>query len=212
MKKTLKVFAVFPILMILLTGSAGAQTHVFELALDADYLMHRDSNFKDVYGNGSFFPELSAGIRVFKGLQVIGAYGRFKESGTVVATIPGVDYQSEASQQIISAGLEYIFEVSWSWELKISAEYQWVDYEEKVSAQEIQLVNPQEPIDDITQRLFNPSGTANAYRLGAGLVYNLGANIFFEIVAAYSFGDDEVNGVKFDLGGFQAGVGIGFRL
>jgi len=212
MKKTLKVIAVFAVSMIVLTVSASAQTHRFEMALDASYLMHRDSNFKDVYGSGSFFPELSVGIRLFKGLQVIGGYGSFKKTGTVVATTPGIDYQSEASQKIISAGLEYIFEVSWSWELKISAEYQWVDYEEIVSAQEIQLVNPQEPIEDITQSLFNPKGTANAYRLGAGLQYNVGSNIFFEVVAAYSFGDDEVNGVKFELGGFQAGVGIGFRL
>jgi hypothetical protein len=212
MKRTLKVITVFSILMIFLTVGVSAQAYFFEMALDVSYLMHRDSNFKDVYGSGSILPELKLGIRLFEGLKVTGAFGSFKEDGTVVATTPGVNYSTEASQRFISAGLQYNFDVSWEWEFKISAEYVWVDYEEKVSAEEIQLVDPTEPPEDIANRLLNPSGTANAIRVGAGVVYVFRSNLFLEIIAAYTFGDDEVNGMPFDLGGFQAGVGIGFRL
>lgn len=189
MTKTRKVITAVSFMLILLIASAEAQTHRFQLALDLSYLAHRDSTYKDIYGNSSFFPELKAGLRVFSGLQVTGGFGYFKEKGT----ISDLEAGTESLQTYYSAGLEYLFDVSWSWAFKVSGEYIWVDLEESAFDQIIKA-------------------KSNAYRVGAGLIYDIGHGFFLELFGAYTSGDDSVNGIEIKLGGFQGGIGLGFRL
>jgi hypothetical protein len=179
-------------MLILLIASAEAQTHRFQLALDLSYLAHRDSTYKDIYKSGSIFPELKAGLRIFSGLQATGGFGYFKEKGTIRG-LEGDSAKSESLQTYYSAGLEYLFDVSWSWSLKVSGEYIWVDLEESAFAEVIKA-------------------SSNAYRVGAGFVYDIGHGFFLEFFGAYTSGDDTVNGIDIKLGGFQGGIGIGFRL
>jgi hypothetical protein len=192
MTKTRKVITAITFMLILLIAGAEAQTHRFQLALDLSYLAHRDSNYKDIYGSGSIFPELKAGIRLFQGLQVTGGFGYFKEKGTI-SGLEGEDADAESLQTYYNAGLEYLFEVSWSWTLKVSGEYVWVDLEESAFAEVIKA-------------------SSNAYRVGAGFIYDIGHGFFLEFFGAYTFGDDTVNGNDIKLGGFQGGLGLGFRL
>jgi hypothetical protein len=192
MTKTRKVITAVTFMMIVLIASADAQTHRFQLALDLSYLAHRDANYKDIYENGSIFPELKAGIRLFSGLQVTGGFGYFKEKGTIEG-LEGESAEVESLQNYYSAGLEYLFDISWSWTLKLSGEYIWVDLEESAFAEVIKA-------------------SSNAYRVGAGFIYDIGHGFFFEIFGAYTTGDDTVNGIDIKLGGFQGGIGLGFRL
>jgi hypothetical protein len=179
-------------MLILLIASAEAQTHRFQLALDLSYLAHRDSTYKEIYGSGSFFPELKAGIRIFSGLQVTGGYGYFKEEGTI-AGLEGEDARAESLQNYFSAGLEYLFDISWSWAFKVSGEYIWIDLEESA-------------FNQITKV------KSNAFRIGAGFIYDIGHGFFIEFFGAYTSGDDTVNEIDIKLGGFQGGIGLGFRL
>ena len=192
MKKTRKVITAITFMLILLIASAEAQTHRFQLALDLSYLMHRDSTYKDLYGSGSIFPELKAGIRLFSGLQATGGFGYFKEKGTI-SGLEGELGETESLQTYYSAGLEYLFDVSWSWTMKVSGEYIWIDLEESAF---------NEIIKD----------SSNAFRVGVGFIYDIGHGFFIEIFGAYSSGDDTVNEIDIKLGGFQGGIGIGFRL
>jgi hypothetical protein len=192
MTKTRKVITAVTFMLILLIASAEAQTHRFQLALDLSYLAHRDSNYKDIYGSGSIFPELKAGIRLFSGLQVTGGFGYFKEKGTI-SGLEGEEAAAESLQTYYNAGLEYLIEVSWSWTFKVSGEYIWVDLEESAFAEVIKA-------------------SSNAYRVGAGFIYDIGHGFFVEFFGAYTTGDDTVNGVDIKLGGFQGGIGLGFRL
>jgi hypothetical protein len=192
MTKTRKVITAVSFMLIILIAGAEAQTHRFQLALDLSYLAHRDSTYKDLYGSGSIVPELKAGIRLFSGLQVTGGFGYFKEEGTIFG-LEGDDAKAESLQNYYSAGLEYLIEVSWSSSLKVSGEYIWVDYEESAFFEIIK-------------------GSANAIRVGAGLVYDIGHGFIIEFFGAYTSGSDDVNGIDIKLGGFQAGIGLGFRL
>ena len=192
MKKTHKIIIAVTFMLILLIASAEAQTHRFQLELDLSYLAHRDSTYKDLYGNGSFFPELKAGIRLFSGLQATGGYGYFKEKGSI-AGLEGEAAEAESLQTYYSAGLEYLFEVSWSWTFTVSGEYIWIDLEESA--------------------FFNIiKANSNAFRVGAGFIYDIGHGFFFEIFGAYASGDDTINEIDIKLGGFQGGIGLGFRL
>jgi hypothetical protein len=192
MTKTRKVITAVTFMLILLIASAEAQTHRFQLALDLSYLAHRDSNYKDIYGSGSFFPELKAGLRIFSGLQATGGFGYFKEKGSI-SGLEGESAESESLQTYYSAGLEYLFDVSWSWALKVSGEYIWIDLEESAFGQVVEA-------------------KSNAFRVGAGLIYDIGHGFFIEFFGAYTSGDDTVNEIDIKLGGFQGGIGLGFRL
>jgi hypothetical protein len=192
MTKTRKVITAVTFMMIVLIASAEAQTHRFQLALDLSYLAHRDANYKDIYKSGSIFPELKAGIRLFSGLQVTGGFGYFKEKGTIEG-LEGESADAESLQNYYSAGLEYLFDVSWSWKMRVSGEYLWIDLEESAFAEVIKA-------------------SSNAIRVGAGFIYDIGHGFFFEIFGAYTYGDDTVNGIDIKLGGFQGGIGLGFRL
>jgi len=192
MTKTRKVITAVTFMLILLIASAEAQTHRFQLALDLSYLAHRDSNYKDIYGSGSIFPELKAGLRIFSGLQVTGGFGYFKETGTI-ADLEAEAAATESLQTYYAAGLEYLFDVSWSWSFKVSGEYIWMDLEESAFDQVIEA-------------------KSNAFRVGAGLIYDIGHGFFLEFFGAYTSGDDTVNEIDIKLGGFQGGIGLGFRL
>jgi len=192
MTKTRKIITTVSFILILLIASAGAQTHRFQLALDLSYLAHRDSNYKDIYGTGSIFPELKAGLRIFSGLQVTGGFGYFKEKGTI-RDLEVEAAATESLQTYYSAGLEYLFDVSWSWAFKVSGEYIWIDLEESAFAEKIEA-------------------KSNAFRVGAGLIYDIGHGFFIEFFGAYTSGNDTVNEIDIKLGGFQGGIGLGFRL
>jgi hypothetical protein len=192
MTKTRKVITAVTFMLILLIASAEAQTHRFQLELDLSYLAHRDSNYKDIYGSGSIFPELKAGLRIFSGLQVTGGFGYFKETGTI-ADLEAEAAATESLQTYYAAGLEYLFDVSWSWSFKVSGEYIWMDLEESAFDQIIKA-------------------KSNAIRLGAGFIYDIGHGFFLEFFGAYTSGDDTVNEIDIKLGGFQGGIGLGFRL
>lgn len=187
-----KVITAIIFILIVLIAGADAQTHRFQLALDLSYLAHRDSNYKDIYGSGSFFPELRAGIRIVSGLQVTGGFGYFKEKGTIEG-LEGEDAATESLQTYYAAGLEYLINLSWSWTLRVSGEYLWVDLEESAFGEVIKA-------------------SSNAYRVGAGFVYDIGHGFFLEFFGAYTTGNDTVNDIDIKLGGFQGGVGLGFRL
>ncbi|MGB3863583.1 MAG: outer membrane beta-barrel protein [Candidatus Aminicenantaceae bacterium] len=192
MTKTRKIITAVSFMLILLIASAEAQTHRFQLALDLSYLAHRDSNYKDIYGSGSIFPELKAGLRIFSGLQVTGGFGYFKEKGTI-HDLEAEAAEAESLQTYYSAGLEYLFDVSWSWAFKVSGEYIWIDLEESAFAEKIEA-------------------KSNAFRVGAGLIYDIGHGFFIEFFGAYTSGNDTVNEIDIKLGGFQVGIGLGFRL
>ena len=192
MTKTRKVITAVAFMLILVIASAEAQTHKFQLTLDLSYLSHRDTVYKDVYGNGSFFPELKAAIRLMAGLQATGGFGYFKEEGTI-AGLEGEDAKAECLQNYYSAGLEYLYEISWSWAFKVSGEYLWINIEESAFYNIIEE-------------------NTNAFRIGAGLVYDIGHGFIIELFGAYTSGDDTINEVDIKLGGFQAGIGLGFRL
>lgn len=192
MKKTQKVITAVTFMLVLVMASAEAQTHRFQMELDLSYLAHRDSNYKDIYGSGSIFPELKAGLRLFSGLQVTGGFGYFKEKATVEG-LEGDAAKLESLQTYYSAGVEYLFDVAWSWALSVSGEYIWIDLEESAFTEVIK-------------------GSTNAFRMGVGFIYDIGHGFFFKIFGAYTTGDDTINEIDIQLGGFQGGIGLGFRL
>ncbi len=53
-------------------------------------------------------------------------------------------------------------------------------------------------------------GSGLGWKIGADLDYFIGKKLFITLAAAYSEAGDDVETGKIELGGFQAGVGLGF--
>jgi len=189
MRKILKAIAVLSIGLFALTANAGAHINFLNLAARASYVLHSDSDFKDVYGSGNLSFGSKASLRLFEGLHITGGVGFFKTKGTV----PDTEFDAEADQRTLSAGLEYVFELSYYWEFRLGADVQFINYEESAFGEKIE-------------------GNGTAYRAEAGLLYRLTHNMFLEIFSGYAFGDDDAEGKPIKLGGFQAGLALAFRL
>ena len=192
MKKSIKAFvvmAVITIFILSLPSSAKAYVHFLHLGANANYFFHRDADFRDVYGKGDFSFGAKAAIRLLDGLHLTGGVDFLKAKGT----IPDTAFNTEVSQRNIHAGLAYFFELSYAWEFRIGADVLYVDYEESAFGEKIQ-------------------DEAWAYRIEGALMWRLSQDIYFETLASYTYGTDDIGGRSIKIGGFQAGIGLAFRL
>ena len=56
------------------------------------------------------------------------------------------------------------------------------------------------------------AGHAVAYRIEGALMWRVSKDIFSEIQVSYTHGSDEIEDRTINIGGFQVGVGLSFRL
>lgn len=192
MKKSIKVIAIIAVIavfMLSLPANAEPYVHFLHLGANANYFFHRDANFRDVYGKGDFSFGAKAAIRILEGLHLTGGVDFLSTKGT----IPDTEFDAEAAQRNISAGLAYFFELTYAWEFRIGADVLYVDYEESAFGEKIQ-------------------DEALAYRIEGALMWRLSQDIYFETLAAYTYGTDDIGGRSIKIGGFQAGIGLAFRL
>lgn len=181
--------AVIAVFILSLPANAGAYVHFLHLSANANYFFHRDANFRDIYGNDNFSFGTKAAVRLLDGLHLTGGVDFLNTKGT----IPDTEFDAEAAQRNISAGLAYFFELSYAWEFRLGADVLYVDYEESAFGEKI-------------------SDEALAYRIEGALMWRLGQDIYFEMLGAYTYGDDDISGRSIKIGGFQAGIGLAFRL
>lgn len=95
-----------PAVLILLVA-ASAENRVF-LSLGASYMRPNDAGFRQFYGSSAIFPELSATVRLLRGLCLTGSVGKFSKDGTT----PDLGLETHASQTFFSVGLGYILRTS----------------------------------------------------------------------------------------------------
>lgn len=102
MKKTLIV----PAVLLLLT-TASAESRLF-VSLGAGFMRPADSGFRQIYGNQALFPEVSAAVRLYKGLCLTAGAGKASEEGRTRE----LGIVTKASQGYISVGLGYLLRIS----------------------------------------------------------------------------------------------------
>lgn len=95
-----------PAVLVLLTA-ASAENRLF-LTLGASYIRPKDPGFRQFYGSSAIFPEVSAAIRLLRGLCLTGSAGKFSKDGTT----PDLGLETHASQSFFSFGLGYILRAS----------------------------------------------------------------------------------------------------
>lgn len=189
MKNSIKVMAVIAVFLLSVPAAGSAYTHFLNLSVNANYFFHRDANFRDIYGKANLLFGSKAAIRLLEGLHVTAGLDFLSAKGT----IPDTNLDAEAAQRNVSAGLAYFFELSYAWDLRLGADVLYVSYEESAFGVKIE-------------------DEALAFRVGGALMWRLSHNLYFEMLGSYTYGEDDIGSRTIKIGGFQAGMGLAFRL
>lgn len=97
---------VVPVALALATG-AYAESRLF-IGVGANIMRPADGSYRSIYGSQAIYPELSASVRLVKGLCVTSSIGQFAKSGKT----PDLGLDARATQSYISVGLGYMIRVS----------------------------------------------------------------------------------------------------
>lgn len=164
----------------------------FSVSFTGNYLSPADTNFKDTYGTGVFFPELKLSYKVFNNISVWAGFGLLSVTGET----PGLLEDAKSSQNIISFGVGYSdnFTPKMGYKVEVGAAY--FSYKEEALEEEI-------------------SDSATGFRADFGIFYNITDTFFAEVIAGYMSASDTLTlfgeDVDIKLGGFKGGIGVGIR-
>lgn len=175
------------LIIMLLSGSLLAADYSLYFDLSGCYLASPDENFRSFYGEDSFFPELTAGIRVFGDFFLWAGYG-FLSSKSIT------DYLQEevkARQSYLSGGLGYRSMIT-------------DDFGFKVTLGALQAAYKEEGMDT------EVSGSVLGFRADAGIIMYLG-KVYVELSNGYIYARDDVNDQKIKLGGYRVGLTFGIQ-
>lgn len=173
-------------LVFLATAAGALRAGGFYLEARGAYFQPTDGAFKDIYGSGTTFGgEVGFGLRGNLSLWLSGDF--FTKTGKLTFT------GEETKIQITPAcaGVQFRFSAS-RLSPYVGAGVGYFQFKET-----------------------NPIGEVKEGNLGfvgkAGLSFDLGTAFFLDLQAKYSYCKVKPQEVEADLGGFQAGLGLGFR-
>jgi len=184
MKKSILI-----IIGCLLLSYSSIAGDTLSLSISGKYLVQADDNFKEVYGNSVFIPEIKADINVLKNLYLWVGFGMSTSIGT---TFPDLNEDIEFKQNIISGGIGYRIRVSKKTYFLLEAGTAYFNCKETAFDMEVK-------------------SSALGYRIAGGLNLYLGKIVFAQLSGGYMSATDDAAGEEVKLGGAFASFGLGFQ-
>jgi hypothetical protein len=175
------------VVLVLAAGTAFAADHAI-LSVGLGYLQPADSGYTDVYGSRVFYPEFQAGLRLIRGLYVVGGFATFTKNGET----PDLHLAARSTQSFFTAGLAYIAAISGKLGVKVEAGAADVRYKEESMG-------------------TTASGSKLGFEAGLGLLL-MGKAAFAGVNLGYLSASDTVGDVKIKLGGARATICLGVRI
>jgi hypothetical protein len=163
--------------------------HRFLVTASGNFLSASQAEYRQVYGQLAFMPEIKTtclipgGITVWGGLGLIGNNGYIEE----------VDETAHIQQTFASFGVGYARQLGITLRLRGEIGLAYIAFKE-------------EAFDETSK------GSGIGWKVGACLDYFLARRIFVTLAAAFSQASYEGQVGKVGLGGFQVGAGLGFAL
>ncbi len=163
------------------------------VSFTGNYLVPADEGFKATYGSGVFYPEMKLAYLLSPNFSLWAGFGMLKASGTTTGEL---QEEAKSTQHFLSFGADYHGNISGKMDYKVELGVLHVCYKEESMGLEL-------------------SDSAFGFRAGAGIIYNMSAHFFSEILLGYLYAKDTVaadlGDVSLKLGGFKGGVGFGIR-
>ena len=174
-------------IMIFLSASWLTAGPTFYFDLSGNYLASPDMFFRGLYGEDTFFPELTAGIQVIGNFYLWAGYGFFNSQATT-------DYlleEMKARQSYLSGGLSFRSMISDDFGFKIMLGAVQSGYKEEGMGTEV-------------------SGSVLGLRADGGFLMYIG-NVYVELSNGYIYARDTVNDQKIKLGGYKVSLALGIQ-
>lgn len=171
------------------------------LTLYGNVLSASDSSYKDVYGGGTFYPELRVESQPFiykNKISLWGGLGYLSASGT----IPGFDEQANASQVYVAAGCGYTHKLAFLLpRLSANAKLGLVYFNYREEAMDTEV-----------------SDSSIGITATFGVTYDIDKKFFAALDIGFLTGsgtiaatDELSEDISVKLGGFKFGLGVGYR-
>lgn len=159
------------------------------VSIHGNYLVSSDEDFKTIYGSGRLFPELKAGVKIFKDLHIWAAVGFFSDKGTT----PILQADAKTNQTFISGGIGYTFNLTPKLNNKIEIGFTNINYKEESMGEEY-------------------SDSAFGFRIEDEIMYSFGKQLYLSLNLGYIAAKDTVEDLELKPGGLKVGVGIGLKI
>jgi opacity protein-like surface antigen len=166
--------------------AAEIPAHRFMATAGVNAFRAASGDYRQLYGQTAFMPEFKLTCLVYKNFSVWGGFGLVSRQGR----IEEVDETAKINQTFLSFGVGYAHKLSGKLRLRGELGLEYVSFKEEALA--------------VTQK-----GSGLGWKVGAGLDYFIGKRLFVNLAAAYSQAGDETEAGKVELGGAQAGAGVG---
>ncbi len=173
-------------LFMIICGTVGATSIRFEAK--AKYFNPGEQAFKDIYGSGIMFgAEISIGI--WKNLELWVTGGTFSKTGELTFT------KEQTKLRITPAGIgiKYVHPAGSKMDIYGGIGINYYSY------------NEENPIGEVKTNKIGYIGTIGTY-------VKVTEGIFFDLFFDYSHCKIKPDEINVNIGGFGAGVGIGFRI
>jgi len=170
--------------VILLSGLANAADFIVELR--ANYLHPSEEAFRDIYGGGMMYGgEVSIGV--WRGLEIWLGGSYFSKKGELTFT------KEETKLEIypLGGGVKYRFSTG-IFDLYVGAGLNYYQYKES------------NPIGDVSKR-----GSGYVGKIGSCV--NVTGGFLIDLYINYSYCELKLADFEINIGGIEAGIGIGYR-
>jgi hypothetical protein len=159
----------------------------FMVTAGVDLFNGASADYRAIYGQAVLMPELKVTAKVYRNFTVWGSCALIAKDGY----IEEVEETAHISQTILGFGLGYAHNLSVKLRLRGELGMTYISFREKAMAE-------------------TAKGSGWGWKVGANLDYSICKKMFATLAAGYSGVSDEAEFGKIKLGGFQAGIGIGF--
>lgn len=152
-------------------------------------LFPADAEYRKIYGERRPYLELKVGADIARNLYLWGAWGSFGGRGTIEI----VDQEAESSQNILSFGAGFRLRITSRMGTRAEVGFSRIGYKEKAMGLEV-------------------SGFGTGLRAGVAGFYIFSRTVFAEVGLDWARASSETDdGIKFELGGWILGAGLGLR-
>jgi hypothetical protein len=144
-------------------------------------------DYRQIYGKSVFMPEIKVTGLIFRNFTAWGSLGFISKNGY----IEEVAEPSKIQQTMFGIGIGYAHKLSAVLRLRGELGLAFISFQEQAMEE-------------------TANGSGMGWKIGVNLDYFIGKKLFVTLTAAYSAAGDEAETGRIKLGGFQAGVGLGF--
>ncbi len=186
----LKRVKIISILIVVLTISVYSKGFI---TISGNTFMSSDSEYKNIYSNSIFYPELTAGYNIYKNIFIWAGFGFISITGTSSGEL---QLESKSKRSFFSFGSGYNLNISKKLDLMLKAGIANMRYKEEAFGETI-------------------SDNKLGVKLGGKLFYYIAKNFFINVSIGYQLVNDtfdyEGENLDIKLSGLSTGIGIGVK-